>query len=149
MSEYVPLPIPIETAPAPPLPEEFRVFLYYPVDAFDREVFDLETMLRLPEEFPDVRFTLAPSTQETLERTLPENVEAVPWIEDMDAEYRRTTAIVRLTSHDGQSFMAAEALSRGRYVIWTHPMPGCIRAEGFEQVSKALRGLLRSTGPAN
>ena len=142
ISQYVPLPIPIESAPPPPLPEQFGVFLYYPVDPFDREVFDIETMLRLPEAFPTVRFTLAPSSEEMLPGPLPPNLEAVPWIDDMDAEYRRTTAIVRLTSHDGQSFMAAEALSRGRYVIWTHPMPGCIRAEGFEQVAKALRGLV-------
>jgi len=142
VSEYVPLPIPVESAPAPPLPEEFGVFLYYPVDPFDREVFDLETMLRLPGEFPQVRFTMAPSTAETLPGPLPPNLETRDWIEDMDAQYRETTAIVRLTSHDGQSFMVAEALSRGRYVIWTHPMPGCIRAQGFEQVSKALRGLV-------
>jgi hypothetical protein len=143
VSEYVPLPIPVETAPAPPLPEAFSVLLYYPVDAFDREVFDIETMLRLPGEFPGVRFTLIPSPAETLPQPLPPNLEARAWVEDMDALYRETTAVVRLTSHDGQSFMVAEALSRGRYVIWTHPMPGCTRAEGFDQVAKALRGLLK------
>ncbi len=142
VSEYVSLPITIPTAPPPPLPETFGVLLYYPVDAFDREVFDLETMLRLPGEFPQARFTLIPSPPETLPSPLPENLEARAWVEDMDALYRETTAIVRLTSHDGQSFMAAEALARGRYAIWTHPMPGCIRAEGFEQVSKALRTLV-------
>jgi hypothetical protein len=142
VSEYVPLPIPIETAPAPALPAEFHVLLYYPVDAFDREVFDGETLLRLPAEFPQVKFTLIPSPAETLPGPLPANLEARAWVDDMDALYRETTVVVRLTSHDGLSFIAAEALSRGRYVIWTHPMPGCIRAEGFEQVAKALRGLL-------
>jgi len=142
VSDYVPLPIPIATAPSPPLPETFRVLLYYPVDDFDREVFDIETMLRLPGEFPDVEFTLIPSPGETLPQPLPANLETLTWVEDMDALYRRTTAIVRLTSHDGQSFMAAEALSRGRYVIWTHPMQGCIRAATFDQVAKAIRALL-------
>lgn len=142
VSEYVPLPIPIETAPASPLPEEFSVLFYYPVDAFDREVFDLETMLRLPEAFSTVRFTLIPSPPETLPQPLPPNLEARAWVDDMDALYRETSAIVRLTSHDGLSFMAAEALSRGRYVIWTHPMPGCVRAEGFEAVATALRALI-------
>lgn len=142
MSDYVPLPIPIDAGVPPPLPERFRVLLYYPVDAFDREVFDIETMLRLPAEFPEAAFTLIPSPPETLPQPLPANLEARAWVEDMDALYRETTAVVRLTSHDGQSFMAAEALSRGRYVIWTQPMPGCIRAEGFEAVSAALRELL-------
>ena len=142
VSDYVSLPIPLETAPAPPLPEQFNVLFYYPVDAFDREVFDIETMLRLPAEFPDLRFILTPSTADTLPGKLPTNLETRSWVDDMDSLYKEVTAIVRLTTHDGQSFMAAEALSRGRYVIWTQPMPGCIKASGFEQVSAALRILV-------
>ena len=141
VSEYVSLPIPIETAPPPPLPAEFCVLLYYPVDAFDREVFDAETILRLPEAFPGVQFILIPSPAESLP-PLPSNVDAPGWIDGMDAVYREVTVVVRLTSHDGQSFMVAEALSRARHVIWTHTMPGCIQAEGFEQVERALRQLL-------
>ncbi|MGE0599678.1 MAG: hypothetical protein AB7J35_11595 [Dehalococcoidia bacterium] len=142
VSEYVPLPIPIESASPPPLPETFRALLYYPVDAFDREVFDIETMMRLPIEFPQVQFTLIPSPADTLPQPIPVNLEALPWVDDMDALYRQTTVVIRLTSHDGQSFMAGEALSRGRYVIWTHPMPGCIRAQTFDQVAKALGKLV-------
>ncbi len=142
ISEYVSLPIPVHTPPAPPLPGTFRVLLYYPVDPFDREVFDGETLLRLPIEFPDVPFTLIPSPADTLPQPLPPNLETRAWVEDMDALYRETTVVIRLTSHDGQSFIAAEALSRGRYVIWTFGMPGCIKAEGFDAVAAALRGLL-------
>lgn len=141
-STFVPLPIPVEEGPPPPLPERFGVLLYYPVDRQARAVFDFETMLRLPGAFPDVHFTLIPSPPETLPGPLPPNLEARPWVDDMDPLYRETTALVRLTTHDGQSFMAAEALSRGRYVIWTHPMAGAIQAAGFEQVSAALRGLV-------
>jgi hypothetical protein len=141
VSEYVSLPIPIETASAPPLPDQFRVLLYYPVDAFDREVFDAETILRLPEAFPEVPFILIPSPRETLP-PLPPNVDARGWIDGLDAVYREITVVVRLTSHDGQSFMVAEALSRGRYVIWTHPMPGCVQATGFDEVESALRQLV-------
>ncbi len=141
-SEYVPLPIPVAESDPPPLPGRFGVLLYYPVDRLARAVFDIDTMLRLPAAFPDVHFTLIPSPAETLPDPLPANLSARPWVDDMDPLYRETTALVRLTTHDGQSFMAAEALSRGRYVIWTHPMPGAIQAEGFEQVSEALRGLV-------
>ncbi len=141
ISEYVSLPIPIHLPPAPPLPQTFRVLLYYPVDAYDREVFDGETLLRLPREFPDIPFTLIPSPAESLPGPLPPNLEARAWIEDMDGLYRETSVVVRLTSHDGQSFIAVEALSRGRHVIWTFAMPGCIKAEGFDQVATALRRL--------
>ncbi|MCC6959407.1 MAG: hypothetical protein IT301_06130 [Dehalococcoidia bacterium] len=142
VSEYVPLPIPIHVPPAPPLPAEFRVLLYYPVDAFDREVFDGETLLRLPAAFPDVSFTLIPSPADSLPGPLPPNLECRTWVDDMDRLYAETTVVIRLTSHDGQSFIAAEALSRGRYVIWSFPMPGCTRASGFEQVAAAIRSLL-------
>lgn len=141
-AEYVPLPIPVPEAEPPPLPARFTVLLYYPVDAFDREVFDWDTMARLPGAFPGVRFLLIPSPPETLPGPLPPNLEARGWVDDMDALYREVTVLVRLTTHDGQSFMAAEALARGRYVIWTHPMPGATQARGFEAVSAALRRLL-------
>lgn len=140
-SEYVALPIPLDTALTPPFPERFSVLLYYPEDAFDREVFDTETLLRLPYDFPDVRFVLLPSRRETLPE-LPPNVETPGWVNGLDSVYRDVHVVVRLTSHDGLSFMAVEALSRGRYVIWTHPMTGCIQAAGFEAVSLGLRALL-------
>jgi hypothetical protein len=142
ISEYVSLPIPIHLPPAPPLPETFRVLLYYPVDDFDREVFDGETLLRLPTEFPEVQFTLIPSPAATLPQPLPANLEARSWVDDMDALYREITVVVRLTSHDGQSFIAVEALSRGRYVIWSFAMPGCIEASGFDAVAACLRSLI-------
>lgn len=141
-STYAPLPIPLANADPPPLPDEFRVLLYLPVDAFDREVFDMETLLRLPLEFPDVQFTLIPSPAETLPSPLPANLEARGWVDDMDALYRDVTLYVRLTSHDGMSFMMAETLARERYGIWTFPLEGAIRATGFAEVSAALRGLL-------
>jgi hypothetical protein len=140
-SEYVPLPVPLPREEPPPLPDRFRVLLYLPVDAFDREVFDMETLVRLPSEMPDLDFTLLPSPAETLPGPLPPNVEARPWVDNMEALYRETTVYVRLTSHDGMSFMALESLARGRYVIWTHPLKGAIQAEGFDAVANAIRVL--------
>ncbi len=59
----------------------------------------------------------------------------------MDALYREITVCVRLTSHDGMSFMAVECLARGRQVIWTFPLPGAIHGSGFERVAAILRDL--------
>ncbi|MCK9521267.1 MAG: hypothetical protein M0R74_19915, partial [Dehalococcoidia bacterium] len=59
----------------------------------------------------------------------------------MDRLYRDASVLVRLTLHDGTSFMALEALSRGRYVIWTYPMPGVEQAQGPPAVTSALLGL--------
>ncbi len=142
-SEYVALPVVVDDQPAAPLPREFRVLLYLPVDAFDREVFDMETLLALPSRFPQVQFSLIPSPPETLPQPLPPNVEARGWVTDMGALYDETTVYVRLTSHEGMSFMAIEALARGRYVIWTHPLEGAIQASGLEATTDAIRTLLK------
>ena len=139
VAEFVALPITLHEGRSPALPSEFGVLMYCPREEAYREVFDLETMLRLPPEFPDAKFYLVASPPESLPGPLPENLEALPWVEEMDAMYRKSTVLVRLTHHDGQSFMVAEALSRGRYVIWTHPMGGCIQARTFEEVVAAIR----------
>ncbi|MBI2767796.1 MAG: hypothetical protein HYX53_18015 [Chloroflexi bacterium] len=140
-AEHVALPVEGLAAVAPPLPAHFRVLLYLPVDAFDREVFDMATLLELPRRFPDIAFTLIPSPAATLPAPLPPNLEAHGWVDDMDALYRDVTVVVRLTTHDGTSFMALEALSRGRYVIWTYPLPGAVQASGLEPVAAAIESL--------
>jgi hypothetical protein len=141
-AEHVALPIPIESGEPTPLPGRFSVLLYLPVDAYDREVFDVETLMKLPLAFPEVAFTLVPSPAASLPGPLPANLATPGYVTDMARLYRETTVMVRLTTHDGTSFMAVEAMSAGRYVIWSFPMEGTILARGFEDVSEALRDLL-------
>ncbi len=141
-ADYVALPIPVLESAPPPLPSEFHALMYLLADPHDREVFDSETTLRLPAAFPGVHFTLIPPSPETLPAPLPPNLATPGHVHNMDALYRDTTVMIRLTAHDGMSFMAHEALSRGRYVIWTFPLPGAIQASGFEAVAAALQTLL-------
>lgn len=142
-AEHVQLPVEGLSQDAPPLPPRFTVLLYLPVDSFDREVFDMETLLRLPAGFPEARFILIPSPAASLPGPLPPNVETPGWVADMDALWREVTVQVRLTSHDGTSFMVLEALSRGRYSIWTYPVDGGIAARGYDAVHAALVRLER------
>lgn len=140
-SEHVPLPIPGLAGPPPPLPERFRVLLYLPAEAPYRRVFDVETLLRLPGEFPGIEFIEVPSPPDAIPGPLPPNLKALAWVEDMDALYREVAVYIRATLHDGMSFMAVEALARGRHVIWSYPLPGAIHASGFDAVAAALRDL--------
>ena len=141
VSEEVALPVPGLPAEPPPLPERFCALLYCPVDAYDREVFDLDTLLRHPVEFPDIEFVLIPSPAETLPGPLPSNLDCRGWVDDIDTLYREISLYVRLTSHDGVSFMVLECLARGRHVIWPFPMPGVTQASGFEAVAAVVREL--------
>jgi len=140
-SDVVPLPVPGIASGAPPLPASFRVLFYLPVDAFDREVFDIETMLRLPRELPDVAFVLIPSPAESLPSPLPLNLEARGWVTDMDALYRETTVLARLVAHDGMPFMVLEALSRGRHAVYSYELPGVVHARGYDAVKEAITRL--------
>ena len=140
-SEVVPLPVPGIVEEAPPLPTVFRVLFYLPVDAFDREVFDMETMLRLPLEMPEVEFVLIPSTAETLPGPLPPNLSTRGWVTDMDALYREISVLARLVSHDGMPFMVLEALSRGRHVVYSYELPGVVAARGYDAVREAVAEL--------
>lgn len=144
---YVALPVAnLSKGPPAPLPDGFRALMYLPVDAFDREVFDMETILRLPSAFPAVEFVLIPSPGETLPGPLPRNLDARDWVTDMDALYASVSCYIRLTHHDGMPFTVLEALSRGRHVIFTHPMAGTRAAAGFDAVSAAIRELLAAHG---
>jgi len=140
-SEYLPLPVPTIASDAPPLPDSFRALVYLPRQPEYREVFDVDSILRLPADFPEIQFTIVPSPPESLPSPLPANVEALAWVDDMDALYRQTTVHIRLTLHDGMSFMVIEALSRGRHVIWTFPIEGAIHATGYQAVCDALAAL--------
>ena len=144
-AEYVALPIPIPSGEPPPLPAEFRVLLYLQEDPEYRQVFDVEALLRLPGALPQAQFTLVPSSAESLKGLIagpwPQNLATPGYVRDMDALYRDTTVLVRLTTHDGMSFMANEALARARYVVWTFPLEGAIQASGFDAVFAALSGL--------
>src|SRR5690606_9877205 len=72
---------------------------------------------------------------------LPPNAEARPWVDDMNSVYPEITAMVRLTTHDGTSFMAVESIARARYVLWSYPMAGAIQVSGLEDTANKLREL--------
>jgi hypothetical protein len=140
-AEMVRLPVPTLGQEPPPLPERFTSLLYLPVAPLDRKVFEMETILALPAALPDVHFILVPSPPETLPQPLPPNLEARSWETDMESLYREVTVLTRLVKHDGMSFMALEALSRGRYVIYGYKLPGVRVASGLDEVVAALREL--------
>jgi hypothetical protein len=139
--EHVPIPVPGVVAETPPLPETFRVLMYLPEDKQNREVFDEETIMRLPGALPGVEFTIFPAPADTLQGPMPANLTAQAWTDDVDTLYRKATVYARLTTHDGMPLTLVEALSRGRHVIYPRPFPGVTQAAGLDEVGAALRGL--------
>lgn len=69
-------------------------------------------------------------------------VEYIPWSASMAEIYARSTVLVRCTEHDGLSLSVIEALTAGRYVLWSYPFPSCRPARDVVQARTSLEALL-------
>ncbi len=72
------------------------------------------------------------------------NVVSLGWVEDMEAVYHQVGCLLRITEHDGYPRMVREALSRGKYVVWSWPFEGCILARQPDEVNAALSSVVAS-----
>jgi hypothetical protein len=126
------------------LPEVPTVLSYWSDN--DPGFYGADTILRLAEEFPDIRFLILKSTGQGLPSL--SNVTYLGFRTDMPNVYREASVLIRLPHHDSLSAMVLEMLVRGRYVIYNRPLPGCRMAGGYEEVRTALLEL-RSTREMN
>jgi|SRR5579872_344170 len=54
----------------------------------------------------------------------PPNIVFTGWVSNVNSFLDKSTVLLRVPEHDGMSLIVLEALSRGRYVCWNHPLPG-------------------------
>ncbi len=120
-----------------PLPDCLTVLTYLP--AARPEFYGRSRVFRLATRLPEVRFLVAGNTGPDV--AAPPNVAFLGWAAAMEQTYPRCSALLRLTDHDGLSFMVLEALAAGRHVIWNHPLPGVIEARDEEAALAALQDL--------
>ncbi|GBD24471.1 hypothetical protein HRbin29_02149 [bacterium HR29] len=135
-AEERPLPLPIAWGEPVPLPETFRVLVYLPERPW--EPYDVEGTLAVMRALPDVPFLVVGGYVPPA--PLP-NVEALGFVPNMAEVYRRTSVLLRLTHHDGRSHSVIEALSFGRYVVWTYGLPGVVRVSGPAEAAAAIARL--------
>ena len=110
------------------LPEKFVVLTYLPANRAD--FYGEATIIELAKRFPEIVF-LAVANQTTGPQTeWPANLISVGWVDNMAELYGEVTMLIRLTQHDGLSFMVLEALAHGRHVIWGYPFAGVYQTDG-------------------
>jgi len=128
--EYVPVTwIPPASNPVE-LPEVFSIATYMP--AVSRgELYGLSRILRVARSLPHIPFELLGLTEGEIKNP-PPNLRILGRTQDTSAYYRRASVYWRPVSHDGLSFMSLEALSHGRYVLWSYPFPHCIQSSSAE-----------------
>lgn len=120
-----------------PLPKVFRILTYLPQPR--REFYGEKRVYDLARRMPDVQFTvLGPGGAD---RDAPANVSFAGHVDDVPARIDASTALLRLTDHDGASVLVLETLARGRHVVWTHDYPGVRVAHDSDEAFEALSGL--------
>lgn len=139
--EELPLPV-FRLYQLHPLPPKKKILVYLPDwrnDFFRKKVVD-----KLFDIFPDLDFIVLPNSGKDYKKT---NVTCMSWVDDMEKIYRDVSVLIRLPVHDGFPNSVIEALSMGRYVIYSHEFPYCEYALSFEEVRVKLVRLLEKTSP--
>lgn len=127
------------------LPSKFVVLTYLPPGK--EEFYGWEKIKRLAIDFPKVVFlAAAASPSGNHPADWPENIIPLGWVDNMAELYREVIALIRLTEHDGLSFMVLEALAHGRHVIWSYPLEGVNQATDYTRLKQIMDKLVDDFG---
>lgn len=121
-----------------PLPEKFSVLVYTP-SLSKADLYGLDLILEVARRLPSVEFKLV-GLEEGRIADPPPNLKVFTRV-DLTAFYERATVIWRPVRHDGLPFMVLEALARGRHVLYSYPLNGCIQVTGAEMACRELERL--------
>lgn len=144
-------PIPVDsdyfaTDELPPMPKEFSVL----VKVADDQLYGSSIVFELVKDLPNVKF-LVVSGQDVQPSWLlskigkTKNLTYLGWKDNMLEIYKRSTVLLRLTKHDGLSYMVIESLALGRQVVWSHNfLPHCHYVKNYGQVKKAILEIQRN-----
>lgn len=123
-----------------PLPNKFSVLVFLP-RADQGELYGWDRIVEVAEALPHIGFTLVGlHPGEKLQG--PRNVSIHYRLQDIRSFYESSTVLWRPVRHDaGISFMVLEALSHGRHVLYTYPVPGAIVVNGSHDAKRNLERL--------
>ena len=139
--EYVQASFVSEAERIAPLPAKFSVLLYLPNTTPNvLWLYHWDEVLKVARQLPSVQFNVCGRKQSS-DFSLPPNVDSVRWVRDLVPLLCETTVLWRPVRHDGLSFMVLEALTQGRHVIYSYPLPGCIQAKDGEAACVELTRL--------
>ncbi len=134
-AELAPLGITAKVVPLTPasfpekvfeMPSKFVALTYLPQG---KEVFYGEReLIKIAQSFPEIVFLAAAASSAEPKPHWPANIIPIGWVNNMAELYREVVTLIRLTEHDGLSFMVLEALSQARYVVWSYPLTGVFQA---------------------
>jgi hypothetical protein len=134
-AQFVPLPLKTVgiflSQDPPPLPKNFKILTYL---SDQRPAFyGWDHILLLAKDFPYIEIIVIGATGSFV-RHHPPNVRFLGWVSDTFPVFADCTVIIWMTEHDGYGGTVQEALSLGRYAIWTYPFPGAFLAKDYSSL---------------
>lgn len=121
-----------------PLPDTFSLLAYLPADR--GEFYGAPIVYALAAQHPEWQVYIVGRDPTPEGKALSNVVELGPDA-DMREVYPKVTTLVRPTLHDGLPRMVLEALSWGRYVVFSQPFPHCEIGRTIEEITYVLREL--------
>jgi len=118
--------------------DQLTVLNYIPESRQD--FYGINEIIKAAEAFPNIRFLIAGSS--IYERSTPENMKFLGWIDDMDGVYQNVHVCIRFTKHDGLSNFVLEALARGKQVIYNNQFDHCHFVENTTDLIDRLVALM-------
>jgi hypothetical protein len=141
-ARVVPLASPLAPNQLAPLPARFTVMTYLPEQRW--EFYGGPNVLRLAREMPDVQFVVlasSPDSEWCRRESAPANMAMLGFRDDVSRLYDETTVLVRMTQHDGLSFMVLEALAHGRHVVWSYPLGPLVATRSYGELHAEIMRL--------
>jgi glycosyltransferase involved in cell wall biosynthesis len=138
-AQLAPLPPRLTAAVVEPLPERFTILLYMPKtrgEFYGRR--EYERLIRAIGT--RARFLVVGGGE--LYAPPGADIERLGWCASLNDVYRRSTALIRFTKHDGLSLMTLEALTHGRYVLWSQDFPYAINVRSYDDIEREVFRLI-------
>lgn len=141
-STWLPIIPPLKELSCNPLPDQFTVLLHLGGSETKIDFYGHKQLEQLIEEFPEIRFLIVGRIADK-DKINSHNIQYYGLIgyDEMDKIHQMSSVLLRITEHDGLSFMVLEALGRGRYVIWSQKFPHCLYAKKTSEVITHLMKL--------
>jgi Glycosyl transferases group 1 len=138
-ADVVPLASTLIPEEPPVLPAEFRVLTYL---GNRPDFYGYQAIRRLALEFPHLPFIVVGDSGLRNE-DVPPNLTLLGRVSNISHQYAQASVLIRMTDHDGLSFMVLEALAHGRHVVWSYPFEGCMRATNYDMLRCHVETLVR------
>jgi len=123
-----------------PLPAQFSVMVFLP-RAEDADLYGWDRVVSVANSLEYIRFKVV-GLHPGQKIHAPANVSVHHWTRDLTSLYDDCTVLWRPVRHDaGISFMVLEALSRGRYALYTYAVPGAIQVSDVAGAKEHLMSL--------